>query len=119
MVVANVYIADRWGNGISGDDVTAGEATAGDVSVETWVITSNSNATISQLKVWIAVGVSGVEISDDNITFVTPIIESDALSFGDIAVDGSVNLYVKRTVVAGATSNPSIFNILEFVFTSI
>ena len=117
MPTANVYIADRWGNGIGFADITSGEATAGDIDTSTWVITNNSNAVVSQLKVWIRNGITGITISDDNIAYVSPVQESDALSLGDVVT--TVNLYVKRTIVAGATFDPNIYNILDFSFTSI
>jgi hypothetical protein len=111
-----VALTDRFNNPIASDDVSAAEATAGDV--ETWTLTleNQSNAILSQLKVWIDPTVSNIEISDDGVAWVSPTTQSTALALPDLAVGGTDTLHIRRTITAGAGSDGDVETLLHFSY---
>lgn len=114
MVEGKVLTRDMWANAISHDDVTSGEASAGDVVTHQVNMDNDSPKTLSGLVVWLDAAVSDLEISEDNAAFSSPTTEATALSFPDLAAAGSDILYVKRTITAGASADPDVLNHLHF-----
>lgn len=111
---ARIALGDRWANAVGHDDVTAGEASAGDVEDYTVTLANDSAAGLSQVKVWIDTAVSDLEISDDDITYVSPTTEGTALGLADIPAAGSITLYLRRTIGAAEPSDPDVLNHLHF-----
>jgi len=103
-------------NGISHDDVTAGEASAGDVTTHTVSMENDGAAIQTQRKVWIDAAVSGLEISDDGAAWVSPTTEATALRFPDLGVGASDTLHLRRTIGAGASEEAGVVNHLHFSF---
>lgn len=116
---AAVLLADRFGNGVVFGDVTAAGAAAGDVRTYELVMQNDSQMTLSGVRVWLDAAASGLEISDDASTWVTPTTEAAALAFPDLAPAGTDSLWVRRTTAAGASSNPKILDHLHFAWCSI
>jgi len=116
-----VYIADKWNTAVAYGDVTAAEASAGDVTEYQCVLQNDSPCKIIQLKCWLDASVSGLEISSDGVNYFTPDSEdhADVLEWASVAAGGSATLYVKRTIAADASSNPGVLNILHFSWTGI
>jgi hypothetical protein len=113
---ARVYLKDRFDNKIGGDDVTAGEAAAGDVSSWTIKLYNKAPATLHQVKVWIDPAVTGLGISDDGASWVSPTTKETALALPDLASLGTDTLHLRRTIVAGAVADPKVLNHLHFAF---
>lgn len=118
-VESRVLLRDVHNNGSGGDDVTANEATAG--LVESWSITLEHDGgfPITNLVAWIDAGVSGLEISDDNATWVSPTSEAAGLALANLAPGDTDTIYLRRTVGAGASSDAAKLNHLRFAFDSI
>lgn len=115
---ADVWARARHDNGIGGDTVTAAEAAAG--SVESWTVQLRGRiTTLSHVVCWIDSTVSGFEISTDGVSWVAPTDEASALSIGDVPTWADVDLYVQRTIGAGAASALAVENILHFAWDGI
>ncbi len=111
---AAVYLKDVWGNIIGGDDITSGEATAGDVSSVPVRIENVSSFTLSRIRVWLdADNSAGLAISDDDATWVSPITDATALELPDLDPGAFDLFYIQRTITAGATANPEVLNVLR------
>jgi len=65
---SRVLLQDGYNNGIGHDDVTYSEAESGDVADYTVTVKNESDRTVSKIKVWLDAAVSGLEISDDDVT---------------------------------------------------
>ena len=115
---ARVILDDVYNNALAGDDVTAAEASAG--NVESWALTLKniSNSILSQLRVWIDRDTVNVEISDDGAAWVSPTDEGSALAFGDLLIGATTTLYVRRSIAAGAVADGGLLNCLHFIFRS-
>ena len=115
-VEAAVTLTDRFGNAIASDDVSAAEASAGDV--ETYILTleNQSNTILSQLTVWIDPNVSGIAIADDGATWVTPTARAAGLVLPDLLPAATDSLHLRRTITAGAESSGSVLTLLHFSF---
>ena len=117
---ARVDLQDRLQNGISSDDVTAAEATAGDVETYTVTLENDAATNLSGLKVWITdPDANTLEISDDNATWVSPTTEETALALPDLAAGATDTLYCRRTVAAAEPSSPSVLQLLHFAFNAL
>lgn len=116
---AVIHIEDVYENDITPDDVTAGEATSGDILDYNVTLNNNSGNVISELKCWISGNCTWLEISDDDITYVSPATEADALSLADISGGSSATLYLRRTIAAAAASNANLLNQLYFSFVTV
>lgn len=114
LVEDKVLLNDLWNNQISLDDVTSGEAAAGDITTYQVGMDNDSPKTLFDLVVWLDASVSDITISEDNAVFVSPTTEATALAFPDLAAAGSDILYIKRTIGAGASSDPDILNHFHF-----
>lgn len=111
---AKVHLQDRY-NELGPDDVTAGEATSGNVETKTLTLENQSGGHVRSLLVWIDSAVSGLEISDDGSTWVSPTAEGSALAMdADLAPGATDTLYLRRTVSAGASSDASVLHQLHF-----
>ena len=136
---ADVLLTNIYGE-IAGDDCAAAQAAAGQVVTTTVILENVSTYTLTGLKVWLEGGgvvggfrdllswlwkrpsrgsMSAIEISDDNITFVTPWNEADGLILSSIAAGKTITLYVRRTVTAGSSYDPAMAVELQVGFTGI
>lgn len=116
---AEVRLQDRF-NELGPDDVTSGEASAGDVSSWSVTLENQSGCGLEGLTVYIDPAVSGLEVSDDNATWVSPTTLGGALSLAaTLAAGGTVTLYLRRTIVAGASSDPDVLNHLHINWTGL
>jgi len=111
-----VTLTDVRENGISNDDVTASEAAAGDVTTHTVTVENVGTVTLSQIQVWLASGVTGLEISDDGSTWVSPASEASALALPDLAAGDTDTLHLRRTISASADSDAGVVNHLGLSF---
>jgi len=115
---AFVHITDSYDIGSFGD-ITAAQALAGNVAAGALKLKNHSVLPVQNVKLWIADGESGsdaLDVSLDGITWVHPIAEDDAavLSWPIIASGATADVYVRRTIAAGAASSPRVLNHLEF-----
>jgi hypothetical protein len=113
---ARVYLKDRYENRLGYDDITAGEATAGDVSSWTLELYNAGASTFHQFRVWIDAAVSGLDISDDGASWVAPTTKETALELPDLGAGLADMLHLRRTIVAGAVADPKVLNRLHFAF---
>ena len=111
-----VRLYEVYNNGIGHDDVTAAEATAGDVASYNVTLKNESTRVLIAPRVWLDAAVSDLEISDDNATWVSPTTEPTALVFPDLAAGGTDILYLRRTIDAAAPFDPKILNLLHTRF---
>ena len=114
---AQVLLDDVYNNG-GNDDITAAEATAGFSASWQMDMVNESAKTLHRLVVWIDPATSGITISDDDVVFVSPTTEATGLEFGDLAPGGSLPLYIKRTIGAGASEDPRVLDVLQFSYIS-
>ena len=113
---ATVTLEDLFGGQLIDDDVTAAEASAGDV--ETWSIelANTSTSGIGSVVTWLDPETyAGLEISLDGTTWSRPTTQSAGLAVGTIAAAGSATIYLRRTVPAGA---PSLADALVLLYAS-
>jgi hypothetical protein len=114
---ATVTLTDRYANGSPGDDVTASEATAGDV--ESWSVdlVNDSDETVYAPTAWLDVATDFLEISDDGVNWVSPTTQEDGLVLDDLegasasssmGAAQSVVLYIRRTIPAVTASDPAV-----------
>lgn len=113
MAEARVYMKGLWNNAAAGDDVSAAEALAGDVTVFTIPVKNYSNVGTSQGKAWLDPACTFLEISGDGVAYSTPYREEDAVDIGsgdDNGIPGgsSVNVYTRRTIPAGQGADPKV-----------
>jgi len=112
-----VHLGDLYNNHLGQADLSAAEATAGDV-LEYEVTLENAGQVLwlSQIRVWLDAAVSDLEISDDGIAWVSPTSEAAALWMADLAPLASQTLYLKRTIGAAAGYDPDVLNHLRLSF---
>lgn len=113
---ADVFLGEVF-NTLGPDDVTASEASAGDVVSTTYALANDSVNRIDGLVVWLDASTTGLEISDDNLTWVSPTTEGAGLSLGSVSAAASVALYTRRTIGAGASSDTDVLNLLQLSWT--
>lgn len=113
---SRVMLNQRYGVGIADDDVTASEASAGDVATYQITMTNNWTRTLTDLCAWIDPAVVDLEISDDGSTWVSPTTRFAALEFPDLAASATDILHLRRTITAGAASTPAVLNQLHLSF---
>jgi hypothetical protein len=120
---AKIYIKDIYDNGFAAADITAAQASAGNVQVYTIGLHNDSPMDILNVKVWLgSVGLVGIiELSTDAANYYAPTFEdhADIIEFARIAAAGDETLYIRRTITAGAESDPAFLNHLEFSFEGI
>ena len=113
---AQVFIADRWNNEAGGDDVTAGEAAAGDVSTRTVTLRNACGVTLENIKIWLDAAVVDIEISHNGVLWVSPVTEATGIDVADILPNGTGTLHVRRTIGAAAPSDTDVLNIFYAAF---
>jgi len=115
---ALVYLEDRY-NDLGPADVAAAQASAGQTVDTGYQLANVTPMTIVGIKLWIDPAVSSLSVSSDGITYYTPTSESDphVLSWSIVGAGGSVNVYVRRTIGAGAGPDPKVLNALHFSWT--
>jgi len=111
-----VLLADRFANGVGHDDVLAAEALAGDVTGYTLTLKNDSLRRFSHLVAWIDADVAGLEISDDDATWVAPTTEATGLALADVGPGATDTLYLRRTIGVAAESDPEILTHLHFAY---
>lgn len=119
-VQANVYIADRYNTAAAQDDVTASEASSGDVSTFTVTLKNLNGHTMTEIKCWLGASAAGIEIGTNGSDWYTPNseIHADVLEFGSLAYNATTTLHIRRTIGAAASADPDVLNLLEFSFKS-
>ena len=117
---SKIYLADVY-NDLGPDDVTAAEASAGDVATWQLALANDNVVDALEVKVWIDSAVSGLEISSDGVNYYAPTSENhaDVIEFSRIAAGGSATLYLRRTIAAGASSDPEVLHHIHWTFTAI
>ena len=112
---ARVLLGDVWENRIVLDDVTAAEASAGDVT--TWTVNLKNECAfdVLDLRVWLDPAVSGIEIGKNGADWYAPDSEghADVLIWDRVAGGGSETLHLRRTIGAGADPATGILNLLK------
>lgn len=105
-------------NALGPDDVSAAEASSGAVETLTLTLEAASPHGVQGLKAWLGSSAPGLELSDDNATWVTPDseIHADVVELGDLAASATTTLYVRRTISAAASHDPDVLNVLEFAW---
>jgi hypothetical protein len=114
---SHVFLDDFYENGPPHDDVTAGEASAGDVTAYTLTLRNDGVLPLKNLRAWITdPGVSGVtiKISDDGIVWVSPTTEGAGLTLPTLAPGATDTLHVQRTIGAGKSSETDVLTLLHF-----
>ena len=118
---ANVYLEDAYNAlGTSGPgDVSASEAAAGQVVTTTYTLENVSGNAVYNVTLWLDNSTVDLLVSSDGTNFYAPMSQGDpnVITYAAIAVGASANLYLKRTIAAGAASNPEVLNVLEYAWT--
>jgi len=114
-----VTLSHVYNNAIASDNVSAAEASAGDV--ETWTVTLQNDSTVAlaAVTVWLDASTSGIEISHDGSTWVNPTSEGSGLNLGNLSASGTVTLHFRRTISAGASHDPDVTTLLHYAFSGI
>ena len=113
---ARVLLTRLYDVGVADDDVTAAEASAGDVATYTITLENTSTVTLSHLRIWLDPTTYWLEISDDGATWVTPASVAAALALPDLAAGATDTLHLRRTLPAGSPPEPSILNQIHLSF---
>ena len=114
-----VFLADRYANGIDYDDVTAGEAAAGDVVGYQLGVANDSGGTVCNVLAWLDASAEGsayLELSDDGVSWSSPTTEPTGVALGNIVAAGSATLYARRTIPAAEPFDPAVLTHLHFGF---
>ena len=111
-----VLLDDVYNNAIAAVDVNASRASSGDVAIYTVTMSNDGSFTLENLDVWIDSAVSGIEISDDGIVWVSPTTEGTALSFPDLIATGSDTLHIRRTIGAASPSDAAVVDLLHLAY---
>jgi hypothetical protein len=112
---ATVYLQGLFGNAVAMADITAAQATAGNIATTTLGLKNETTLPISDLRIWIDAAVSGIEIGLTAGPYYTPTAEDhvDVLIQAALAAGATQDLYVKRTIGAGADSDPAVLTELH------
>lgn len=110
---ASVFLLDTYENALSQDDITSAEAAAGNVLDYELTLSNRSTVGLSQLRLWLDGACSNIELSDDDVTYFSYNTPLNALEIGDLFQGDDKTLYVRRTISAGADSNPGILTHLN------
>jgi hypothetical protein len=110
---ARVFLRDRY-NELGPDDVTSSEASAGSVETLTVTCANVGSHRLASLKAWLEVGVSGIELSPDNVAWSAPTSEGAGVALGNVEAGLTVPLYLRRTITAGAASAAKVLNQINF-----
>lgn len=115
---ALVYLKDGY-NTLGPSDVGSGDAAAGQVVDTTYQLKNVSVHLVLNAKLWIDPAVTGLEVSDDGVTFVAPDSEvhADVLVWASIAAGASVDVTIRRTTASSAPADPARLNVIKFAWT--
>lgn len=113
---ARIALTDQFNNAIGSDNVSAAEASAGDVETYTVTLQNDSVNTISGLKAWLDAAVDCLEISHNGADWVAPTSEAAALALADVPAAAAATLHLRRTIAAAAPSDPSVLNLIHLAF---
>jgi len=111
-----VYLRDIFDNETSSDDVTTGEAAAGDT--ETWTLYLRNTGTerAEAVRVWMDSAVPDLEISPDGVTYSAPTQWADAITLAAIGVGEQLPVYFRRTIAPATPYDPDVLNLLHTTF---
>ena len=115
---ADVHIVDRYNNQTASDDVSAEEAEAGDAEAHYIVMKNRSTEMMHRPCVWLDAAVSGLEISENFVDYVSPTTKETALAFPDLAPGATDPVGIRRTIGAEAEADADVLNHLHFAFVS-
>ena len=115
----SVKLREVYNNDVGSDDVTAAEATAGDVETYTVTLANDGTLTISQIKIWLDPSTVNLEISDDGASWVSPTTEATALELPDLASGSTDTLHIRRTIAAGEASDPAVLSRIHLAFSGL
>jgi hypothetical protein len=102
---ATVTLEDLYDGPIVSDDVTAVEASAGDVATWSIAVKNTSGVSATGLVAWLDPATySGIDISLDGVTWSAPTSEGAGLSIGTLAASASATIYFQRTVPSSSAS---------------
>lgn len=116
---AEVLLVDRYNNEIGSDDLTAAEASAGDVETYTVDLANDNPVGLSNLRVWLDAAVVDLEISDDGAAWVSPTSEAAALVLPPLAGGANDVLHFRRTIGAASPADPAVLNDVRLAFNAI
>lgn len=107
---AEVELVDVWQNVISADDVTAGEASAGDVLAYTAELHNDGPMTAYNVRAWLDSAASSyLEIATSGGgPWSAPTTDAGGLALADIAPGGSVTLHLQRTIPSSTSFDPRV-----------
>ena len=112
-----VLLDDVYNNAIvNKSGITAAQASAGVAEAYTVTMANDGSFTLENLDVWIDAAVSGIEISDDGVVWVSPTTEGTALSFPNLAASGTDTLHIRRTIGAASPSDPAVIDLLHIAY---
>lgn len=113
---AEVQLRDVYSNAIAHDDLTAGEAAAGDTATYQITLRNAGSKTLVDLIAWLDAATANLAISADGIAWIAPTTADAGLALPDVAAGVSTTLHIRRTIAAGAASDPDVLNHLRFRF---
>ena len=114
----SVYIEDQY-SAVGLGDLSAANAAAGLVTTTEFGLLNVTLYPVTNLLMWIGTITTNLQISQDGTNYYTPTSSTDAhvLSWSSLASNATANVWLKRTITAGASSNPLILNQLEWQWT--
>jgi len=115
---ADVLLKENF-NTLGPDDVTAAEASSGDVTDTEYALKNYHVSNEAQdVKVWLDAGTVDLEISDDDVTYVSPTSEAhgDVITFATIAAGASEQLWTRRTIGSSDPSDTDVLNVLQWAW---
>jgi len=86
-------------------DISAAQAAAGSTLTFTFTAKNIGTSLIYNVKVWLDVLTPYLSISGDDVTYVTPKTEGEALVLGNVNGGATKTFYVKRTIPAGSEAD--------------
>ena len=117
-IEAQVLVSDRFNNRMGYEDVAAEDAAAGEIVTYNFGLRNVSSSRVHRPSIWLDPATDDLQISDDQVTWVSPTTEATALVLPDMDPNDLDVLYVKRTIGAAAESSPSVLNLLQLSFVS-
>jgi hypothetical protein len=114
-----VYLDELYANGPPHDDVSETEALLGHVETYQLDLMNESPFNVGDLRVWLDASTPSLEISDDGSSWVAPTDETGGLQFGELVAGYQARLYLRRTISAGAGSDPDILSKIHYAFSGI
>jgi len=111
-----ILLDDVFNNGVGHDDVTAGEALAGDVETYEIELWNDSLHRFSHLVVWLDAAVTGMEIFKEMVGWFSPTTEATGISLPDIGPGSFKSVMLRRTIDPAAESDTDVLQHLHFAF---